>query len=91
MYVENANGTSRWSAPKGYTSWLEYWKAYKGDVTYCKADGCLGKDLVGAHVRKAYSLTDQHLYIVPLCKSCNQRTDIFKVPDDALLPVPSNL
>ena len=90
MYVVNANGTSRWAAPKGYSSWIEYWMAHKGPVSYCSASRCRGTDLVGAHVRKAYSL-DQHLYIVPLCSSCNKRTDIFEVPDSMLLPVPSNL
>lgn len=91
MYVENANGTSRWSKPYSYSSWLAYWEAYKGKANCCQATDCSYKgDLVGAHVRKAYS-SDQRLYIVPLCSACNQRKDVFAVPDDALLPVPSNL
>ena len=90
MTVVNVNGSSRWPAPSGYASWLDYWKAYKGDVHYCSAYGCMGTDLVGAHVRK-YNSIDQHVYIVPLCRSCNKRTDAFEVPANLLLPVPSNL
>ena len=90
MKVVNVNGSSRWSAPAGYSSWLDYWKAHKGNVYYCSANDCTGTDLVGAHVRK-YNSTDQHVYIVPLCKGCNTRTDAFEVPADRLLPVPSNL
>lgn len=51
--------------------------------------GCIKTDLVGAHVQKAYSI-DQKWYIVPLCSSCNQRTDTFEVYE-TLVPVPSNL
>ena len=90
MKVVNVNGSSRWSVPSGYTSWLDYWKAYKGNVSYCCASNCFGTDLVGAHVRK-YNSTDQHVYIVPLCRSCNNRTDAFDVPEYCLLAVPSNL
>lgn len=91
MYVKNANGTSRWSKPYGYPSWLAYWTTYKGQANVCQATGCSNKgDLVGAHVRNAFSV-DQRLYIVPLCNACNQRKDVFAVPDNALLPVPSNL
>lgn len=57
--------------------------------TFCSASGCIKTDLVGAHVQKAYS-TDQKWYIVPLCSSCNQRTDTFEVYE-TLVPVPSNL
>ena len=89
MYVYNASGTSRWNHPIGYSSWLAYWEAYKGKATKCSACGNR-TNLVGAHVKKAYS-TDNHYYIVPLCASCNQRTDIFYVDDNLLLPVPSNL
>ena len=52
-------------------------------------DNCWGRNLVGAHVQKAYS-SDQRWYIVPLCVSCNNRTDTFNV-NATLEPVPSNL
>ena len=89
MYVKNVNGSGRYSAPSGYSSWLEYWEANAGrEVTFCGAHGCLDTDLVGAHVQKAYS-NDTTWYIVPLCRSCNQRTDTFEVVYP-LVPVPSN-
>jgi hypothetical protein len=90
MFVKNVNGSGRYPAPKGYSSWLEYWKAQTGiNPTYCSADNCWGTNLVGAHVQKAYS-SDQRWYIVPLCVSCNNRTDTFNV-NATLVPVPSNL
>lgn len=90
MYVKNVNGSSRFPAPRGYRSWLEYWETKTGKRAYhCGASGCSKIDIVGAHVQKAYS-PDQHWYITPLCKSCNGRADIFNVTTE-LVPVPSNL
>lgn len=90
MYVKNVIGSSKFPKPRGYNSWLDYWKAKTGESPhYCSADNCWRTDLVGAHVQKAYSY-DQSWYIVPLCTSCNQRTDTFNV-SATLVPVPSNL
>lgn len=90
MYVKNVSGSSRFSAPKGYSSWLEYWETVTGRVAFsCGTSGCRHKDLVGAHVQKAYG-PDQRWYITPLCRSCNGRSDIFNVTTE-LVPVPSNL
>ena len=52
-------------------------------------NGCY-HDLVGAHVQKVNS-NDKKWYIVPLCKSCNQKNEPFNVDDDMLVPVPSNM
>ena len=91
MYIKNVSGSSRFTKPNGYTSWLAYWEAQTGSkATFCSANGCFSRDLVGARVQKAYS-NDNKWYIVPLCSSCNQRTDTFNVPDNLLVPVPSNL
>lgn len=88
--VKNVVGSSRWPAPSGYSSWLEYWEKQTGKKeSICGAVGCSNTDFVGAHVLKANS-TDGHYYITPLCRSCNQRTDEFDVVWD-LVPVPSNL
>ena len=90
MLVKNVIGSSRFVKPSGYASWLDYWKAITGkNPHFCSASGCIKTDLVGAHVQKAYS-TDQKWYIVPLCSSCNQRTDTFEVYE-TLVPVPRNL
>ena len=91
MKVKNVNGSSRWAAPKGYISWLDYWSAHKGLIIDCCALDCKEKgDLVGAHVQKVNS-TDKGIYIIPLCRACNQRTDEFEVTTSLLLPVPSRL
>lgn len=91
MYVKNVNGSSRFPKPAGYSSWLAYWEAQTGkNAFFCSASDCYGTGLVGAHVRKAYS-DDSKWYIVPLCSSCNKRTDTFSVPAELLVPVPSNL
>ena len=90
MLVYNVIGSSRFPAPKGYGSWLEYWEANTGrKAYYCGASNCYKTDLVGAHVQKANS-TDKHWYITPLCTSCNGRIDAFNVISE-LVPVPSNL
>lgn len=90
MLVKNVVGSSRFAAPKGYASWLDYWKAITGkNPIFCATENCYRTNLVGAHVQKAYS-TDQKWYIVPICTSCNNRTDTFNVNDE-LVPVPSNL
>ena len=91
MYVNNINGSGRYSAPVGYSSWLDYWNQHASHKAYrCGATDChhLG-DLVGAHVQKAYS-TDQKWYIVPLCSSCNHLAGVFDV-DEEFIPVPGNL
>ena len=78
--VKNASGTSRYNAPAGYSSWLEYWDDKSGKTaSECSAIDCDVKgreNLVGAHVKKVYG-GDNHSYIVPLCRECNMRTDEF--------------
>lgn len=91
MTVKNYPGSSRWKAPKGYSSWLAYWEDHKGKAKECQAFDCSTKtNLVGAHVQKVNS-ADKGVYIVPLCSGCNQRTDEFDVSAWKLLPVPSRL
>ncbi len=89
MRVKNVNGSGRFSAPAGYRSWVEYWAKKTGSKSFfCSASNCFSSNLVGAHVQKANS-TDNRWYIIPLCSSCNQRTDTFEV-SGTLVPVPSN-
>lgn len=91
--VKNVNGSSRFVSPAGYNTWLDYWEAKSGKTaSRCSATDChkIGRwNLVGAHVKKATGF-DNSWYIVPLCRSCNTRTDEFYV-DETLVPVPSNL
>ena len=90
--VTNVNGSGRFTAPAGYTSWLDYWEKKTGKkVSVCGVKNCDGADLVGAHVQKAYS-TDKKWYITPICRSCNGKPsdEVFEVYWD-LVPVPSNL
>lgn len=89
MRVKNVNGSGRFSAPAGYRSWLDYWEKKTGSKAFfCSASNCFSSNLVGAHVQKANS-TDNRWYIIPLCSSCNQRTDTFEV-SGTLVSVPSN-
>lgn len=92
MLVKNVNGSSRFTRPNGYNSWLEYWESQIGLKAHeCFAKDCyLRENLVGAHVQKVFS-DDKAWYIIPLCSSCNQRIDYFEVPESWLVPVPSNL
>ena len=60
--VKNVNGTSRFSVPSGYNSWLDYWEKQTGKtVSICGVRGCSDSDLVGGHVMKVNS-TDKHYY-----------------------------
>lgn len=90
-YVKNASGTSRWSKPStGESSWLEYWEKQTGKkATRCGATDCHStSELVGGHVQKVFG--GNEIYITPLCKGCNNRTDNFWV-DTELVRVPSGL
>ncbi len=90
-YVKNASGTSRWSKPStGESSWLEYWEKQTGKkATRCGATDCHSTgELVGGHVQKVFG--GNEIYITPLCKGCNNRTDNFWV-DTELVRVPSGL
>lgn len=90
-YVKNASGTSRWSSPStGESSWLEYWEKRTGKkATRCGATDCHSTStLVGGHVQKVFG--GNEIYITPLCKGCNNRTDNFWV-DTELVRVPNGL
>lgn len=91
--IKNVNGSSRFASPAGYDTWLDYWEDKSGKSAWrCSATNChkFGRsNLVGAHVQKVNGY-DHSWYIVPLCRSCNNRTDEFYV-DEELVPVPSNL
>lgn len=78
MKVKNLHGTSG-RVPDGYSSWLAFWEANAGQkASECHRFYCNNKDLLGAHVIKADS-SDKSWYIIPLCQSCNKRTDEFWV------------
>lgn len=87
--VKNINGTSkqRFSNPKGYHSWLDYWES-KSEYPlpiFCACNECTNDVSVGAHVRKING--DNKWYIVPLCYKCNKNTEPFNVDEDYLVEV----
>ena len=87
--VKNINGTSkeRFSKPKGFSSWLDYWKSESifSIPMFCACDKCINDVNVGAHVRKTNE--DNKWYIVPLCYKCNKKTEPFKVDENLLVEV----
>lgn len=103
MKVINVKGSSSISStpPSPCTSWLNYYeRATKhnledniwGDGFFiCPACGAgvRKRELFGCHVQK-YNDPDKSWYIVPLCESCNHRTDSFNI-SYSLVPVPSNM
>ena len=65
-----------WEKPKdGSGAWIKYWEKHSGYQLkdFCRDCGCkvsTDNPFVGAHVKKVDS-SDNSIYIVPTCKSCN--------------------
>lgn len=80
MKIKNMKGTTDNSCK--CDSWLEHWKKFsRQSTTWCQAVGCTRQDLVGAHVQRGGSSTDQNWYIYPLCKGHNQEKGELEVAD----------
>lgn len=86
MKVQNLNGTGDKACYCG--TWLEHWRLFNGETrkipSKCTATDCNEPVGDGAHIKKCV-LHDQRHYIVPLCKKCNQRPDVFDIPDETPL------
>ena len=79
MRITNINGTSQINCKCG--SWLKHWENFSGQkITFCPVNGCVNIDLVGAHVQRAHNI-DNKWYILPLCKSHNNSSEILDVLD----------
>lgn len=99
MKIKNVKGSSKVSPnpPVGYDSWLHYWEfnygnSLKGIKFACPACGIrFSRDRFdGCHVQKV-GTTDKKWYIMPLCDSCNHRTDEPEIDGGLLIDVPSNI
>ena len=97
LLVKNASNTADLQPPYPYSTWIEYWEGKSGikldaNTKYncpagdCK-NACYRKDFDGCHVQKVSDYTHK-MYIIPLCSSCNQRTDYFFVDENLLVPAP---
>lgn len=65
--IKNTTGRK----PNDAKSWLEHWsKNSYGTSKVCAHVGCNRTDVVGAHVKESGS-SDNHWYIVPLCRGHN--------------------
>lgn len=97
VLVKNASNTADLQPPYPYSTWIEYWEGKSGikldaNTKYnCPAGDCKNtcyrKDFDGCHVQKVSDYTHK-MYIIPLCSSCNQRTDYFFVDENLLVPAP---
>ena len=54
-------------------TWLQHWQEFSKQAkpNFCPALGCVGDELVGAHVKRADS-DDGNVYIYPLCEERSQ-------------------
>ena len=79
MKIRNINGTADTACACG--SWMRHWEKFSGQkTTFCLAVGCVGKDLIGAHVQNADAWDDTwHIY--PLCNFHNQKSKELEVSD----------
>ena len=95
--VKHISTKDEWEKPKdGSDSWIEYWKKYSGYQlkSFCRDCGnnVYGTNiLVGAHVKKVNS-SDNCIYIVPTCKSCNSAgaSDEHEFECEEAILVPAN-
>jgi hypothetical protein len=71
LIVKNVNGTAENNCHG--ESWLDHWKTYSGQrANYCVVKGCGGRSEAGGHVQ-ACGTTDDNVYIIPLCRACNDK------------------
>lgn len=88
MYVTNWQGGER-DIPRGYESWLDYWKKNTGTSNpCCCVKGCSKMATDGAHVYRS-GIVDRKIYIVPMCHEHNmQRGSELEIKDSTkLVPV----
>lgn len=98
MKIRNIKGSSKVSeSPKRFTSWLKFWEHFANftleEKKLYKCPAC-GKSFYrenfdGCHVQKVDS-SDQKWYIVPLCDSCNHRTDEPDIDENLLVELAEN-
>lgn len=63
-------------------SWMEHWKNFSGYrwPSTCSVEGCFKEASLGAHIKRD---NDNTVYILPMCDSCNKRTDHFAIKSSA--------
>ncbi len=86
--VKNIQGTAN-REPRDSSTFKDHWVVVKNRPwpMVCSSYRCYNLAEVGAHVQKVGSY-DRHWYIVPLCKSCNNRRgEEFWVNEDDLAPL----
>jgi len=86
--VKNKRGTSDRKPTDGSSSWLEFWENKQGKkASKCRVLFCDQKAEVGGHVYIVGAGSKE--YILPMCKSCNNKPDdtTFKAWDSDLVPV----
>lgn len=72
-------------------SWLEHWKQYSGQrANYCVVTGCGGRPEAGGHVQERGTM-DENVYVIPLCRACNDKKGQEMVIFDGVNLVPVNL
>ena len=72
-------------------SWLDHWRKYSGQRTnYCVVRKCGGKPEVGGHVQVC-GTPDDNLYVLPLCRACNDKKGQEIVIFDGVNLVPVNV
>ncbi|MCL1891845.1 MAG: hypothetical protein FWF97_00920 [Alphaproteobacteria bacterium] len=98
VYVINATGNYPKDCPPQYDSWIDYWIKKRGLIPeWCRHCKTNTKELDGGHVRIVEQGPDgkwyykgETLYIVPICRGCNNpnNQEIFSVSETDLVPVP---
>lgn len=79
---KNKNGTSDRSCSCG--SWKNHWinNSGKNWPKTCSIEYCYEDAVVGAHIINS---SEEGEWIVPACKACNKRTDVFSLKNNIVL------
>ena len=74
--VKNGVGTTG-CRPKGYGSWIDYYKQHAGTVPNCSIYGCTNTNLVGGHVLTRQ--TGKIYCILAICNGCNSLNGLMRI------------
>lgn len=89
-FVKQVEHPEQYKLPANFDSWMDYWLFKTGSCSkyICKATDCDREGLVGILVQKTMG-RDSKIYVIPVCKCCSNRHDLFSVITE-FVPIPED-